>query len=84
MRVLRLTMLGLTMLMVFLAALMWYRGTFVVDFAVANGNSVHFLGHRTYFLQVLYHDSAAVLSRGWRWRMGVGAQTVPGACVPRF
>ena len=52
MRALRLTMLGVTALLVSMSALFWTRGVDFADFAVENAVTVHYLGHRTYFIEV--------------------------------
>ena len=82
MRALRLTMLGVTALLVGLSGLFWYRGVYVVDFAVKNAVAVHFLGHRTYFIEVCctphWKDSGKMLSllKAWCGRLAASGRVV--------
>jgi hypothetical protein len=52
MRVLRLTMIGVSTLLVLLSGVVWYQGLTVVDYTVGQSIGLHFQGHRMYYLQV--------------------------------
>jgi hypothetical protein len=52
MRVLRLTMIGISTLLVLLSGVVWYQGASVVDYVVGQSVGLHFQGHRLYYTQV--------------------------------